>query len=580
METAVAPAAIPAVPITIDEEPRPSTMGARLAQLPLKHKLGLGVGIALIIGLLVAMLTLSNKTEYRVLYSNLSDKDGGAIVGALAQMQVPYKYTEGGGAILVPSDKVHDIRLRLASQGLPKGSVQGLELMENARFGITQFQERVNFQRGLEGELTRSIQSLDAVQSARIHLALPNQNGFFREQQKPSASVLLTLHPGRLLERNQIAGIVHLVSSSVPDLAPAAVSVLDQNGALLSAQLESGQGNLDAQQLAYVQRLEATYTKRILDLLEPVIGKENIRAQVTADVDFSLTEATAEEFRPNQGASAPATVRSAQLSETGPGGAASVPTGVPGAQSNQPPASASAPINGSAQILQGANGAPLGAGAKRDQVTNYEVDRTVRVTRGSPGQIRRLSAAVVVNSKTVTDAKGKTSVQALSEEELTKLSNLARDAIGFRNDRGDSVSVINAPFHPEKPSTDETPWYKQPESREWLRSLSLPLLLSLVALVIAFGVVRPAVKALNPPPPEDKAEDGKDEKGNALNAVVDGEEVLPGLDGPVDANGEPLILAGPVPPSAQLDAARRLAKESPITVANVVRGWINKEESA
>src|SRR5690606_27085445 len=169
-----------------------------------------------LLGIVAAFFFMGRQAEWRVLYSNLSDRDGGAIVAQLTQMNVPYKHTEGGMAIMVPADKVHDTRLRLASQGLPKGSVAGFELMESNRFGMTQFQERLTFQRGLEGELTRSIQSLSSVQSARIHLALPNQNGFFREQQKPSASVLLTLHPGRVLDRAQVAGIVHLVASSVP----------------------------------------------------------------------------------------------------------------------------------------------------------------------------------------------------------------------------------------------------------------------------------------------------------------------------------------------------------------------------
>ena len=187
------------------------SLSQRLAGLDSAQKLRLALGFALFIAVGVIGLVMGRQAEWRVLYTNLADKDGGAIVAQLSQMNIPYKHAEGGGAILVPADKVHDTRLRLASQGLPKGSVAGFEMMESNRFGMTQFQERLTFQRGLEGELTRSIQGLSSVQSARVHLALPNQNGFFREQQKPSASVLVSLNAGRTLDRAQLAGIVHLV---------------------------------------------------------------------------------------------------------------------------------------------------------------------------------------------------------------------------------------------------------------------------------------------------------------------------------------------------------------------------------
>ena len=243
-------ATAPAIPIN-------PTLGQRLAGLEPAQRMRLGLGIAVFVVIGIVGLMMGRQAEWRVLYSNLADKDGGAIVAQLSQMNVPYKHAEGGGAILVPADKVHDTRLRLASLGLPKGSVAGFEVMESNRFGMTQFQERLTFQRGLEGELTRSIQALSSVQNARVHLALPNQNGFFREQQKPSASVLLSLSPGRTLDRSQLAGIIHLVSSSVPELTPAAVSVLDDSGKLLSTPPEGANGvGGDAQQLQVVQQLE------------------------------------------------------------------------------------------------------------------------------------------------------------------------------------------------------------------------------------------------------------------------------------------------------------------------------------
>ena len=375
----------------------------------------------------LAMTMWSSQGDYKVLYANLSDKDGGAIIAQLSQMNVPYRHADGGAAILVPASKVHDARLKLASAGLPKGSVVGFELMDGARFGQTQFQERLTFQRGLEGELTRSIMSMAAVQNARVHLALPNQNGFFREQQKPSASVLITLHPGRTLDRAQVAGIVHLVSSSVPEMNPKAVSVLNQTGELLSGPSEGTQGaGLDAQQLQYVSQIESGYSKRIVDLLEPVVGRENLRATVTADVDFSQSEATSEEFKPNQGANASPTIRSQQTTEQS-GGSAAQPSGIPGAASNQPPVPATAPLTGPAQPLQAAaQGAGATSNSRRDAVTNYEVDKTVRVTRNATGMVKRLNAAVVVNHRSVTDSKGRTTQVALTGDEMEKLTSLVQ----------------------------------------------------------------------------------------------------------------------------------------------------------
>jgi len=238
----------------------PATFGGRLQAVPLRSKVSALIGVAALAGIVFDMTAWSSHGDYKVLYANLADKDGGAVIAQLSQRDVPYRMSEGGSAILVPAAQVHDLRLKMATAGLPKGAVSGFELMDSARFGQTQFQERLTFQRGLEGELTRSIGSLAAVQAARVHLALPNQNGFFREQQKPSASVLLTLHLGRTLDRAQIAGIVHLVSSSVPEMSPKAVSILDQSGSLLTGGDGAPGAGLDAQQLQYVNQIESGYT--------------------------------------------------------------------------------------------------------------------------------------------------------------------------------------------------------------------------------------------------------------------------------------------------------------------------------
>ena len=531
--------------------------GSRLAAMPARSKMALGLGIAALAAVVFAMTLWSSQGDYKVLYANLSDKDGGAIIAQLSQMNVPYRHADGGAAILVPAAQVHDVRLKLASAGLPKGSIVGFELMDNARFGQTQFQERLTFQRGLEGELTRSINAMAAVQSARVHLALPNQNGFFREQQKPSASVMLTLHPGRTLDRTQIAGIVHLVSSSVPEMSPKAVSVLDQTGALISGPEANAGTGLDAKQLQYVAQIEQGYSKRILALLEPVVGRENLRATVTANVDFSQTEATFEEFKPNQGADVATTVRSQQTTVVS-GGTPAQPSGVPGAASNQPPLPATGPLTGPAQPQQAARDGGGSSTSRRDAVTNYEVDKTVRVTRNATGTVKRLSAAVVVNDRTVTDARGKTKQVPLSTEELAKLTALVQESIGFSAERGDSVKVINAPFQVDTVETVELPWWKQPQVLDMLRAGAVPAALAFVGLLVFLGMVRPPMKALLAPPPPPQP-------GSQLDAVVGDDEVLPAIQAPRTMH--------------QLEDARTLAKQNPAAVASIVRGWVSGEAS-
>ena len=541
----------------------PAGFGARMAALPLRSKLSMALGIAALASVVLAMTLWSSKGDFKVLYANLSDKDGGAVIAQLAQMNVPYRMSEGGAAIMVPAAQVHDLRLKLATAGLPKGSVSGYELMDSARFGQTQFQERLTAQRGLEGELTRSITSMAAVANARVHLALPAQNGFFREQQKPSASVLLTLHAGRTLDRAQVAGIVHLVSSSVPELDPKSVSVLDQSGALLTETSGNAGANagLDAHQLKYVNQLETGYAKRIFDLLEPIVGRDNLRATVAADVDFSQSEATSEVFKPNQGAEASIAIRSQQTTDSSNGSAGAAPSGVPGASSNQPPVPATAPVTGAAQPLNTAQGGSAGSGStgRREATTNYEIDKTVRVTRNASGNIKRLNAAVVVNNRSVTDAKGKTTQVPLAADEIEKLTALVRESIGFNQERGDSVKVINAPFKVEPITRVDVPLWKQPEVIDLLRAAAVPMGLALVALLVFFGLVRPTLKAALATPPGRPAP----EPGSMLSTVVDDDQILPAL---------------PPPKSAEyLERARALAKQNPAAVAGIVSGWVNGE---
>jgi flagellar M-ring protein FliF len=572
-------------PVTPQTPPAVPGRLQRLKELPPRNKLMLGAGAAGLVAVLVALLLWGREPDYRVLFSGLNDKDGGAVLAALQQMNVPYRHGDGG-TLMVPADKVHEARLKLASAGLPKGGIVGFELMDNARFGQTQFQERMSFQRGLEGELTRSIMSLGTVESARVHLALPQQSGFFREQQKPSASVLLTLRPGYSLDRTQIAGIVHLVSSSVPEMNPKAVSILDQSGTLLSGpEGASPQSGLDAQQLAYVHQVERVLQQRVMDILEPVVGRDNLRASVTAEVDFSQSESTAETFGPNQG-SAPSSVRSLHSVEAGASPSAALPSGVPGAVSNQPPINPTAPVNGASAPLQptqpnsGAGG-PLGPGGRRESIVNYEVDKTVRVTRAATGTVKRLTAAVVINHRNATDPKGKLINVAATAEELDKLTALVQESIGFSKDRGDSVKVVSAPFQaPAGDKVEELPLWRQPWVQELMRNAGVPLALVLVALMLLLGLVRPALR--RPKPVEEPAP----LPGTQLDAVVDDEEALPEQPEKaaelLTATGAriaaPLLLSETTD-ARTLEQLRELAKTKPAVVADILRGWFNKKDA-
>jgi flagellar M-ring protein FliF len=512
------------------------------------------------------------EADYRVLFPNLSEKDGGQIIERLAQMNVPYKFAEGGGTLMVPANRVHELRMKLSAAGLPSGGTgghsagPGYELLDKTPFGQTQGQERMNVQRAIEGELTRTIQSLASVASARVHLAIPNQNGFFREQQKPSASVVVTLHPGRTLERSQIAGIVHLVSSSVPELHQKAVSVLDGSGNLLSG-ADGREGadaspGLDSAQLQYRRDLEASHQRRILALIEPVVGRDNVRASVSAELDFSQVMQTAEAWRPNQGANAAQAIRESRTQEsTTPGSA--TPAGIPGATSNQPPVPATAPVSGASAPLQAGGGGANGASMSREGATRFELDKTVTVTRAAVGAVKRLSAAVVVNHRSVTDAKGKTSSTALPEKEIEQLTALVQQAIGYSADRGDQVKVINAPFRAE-PGTGANapaqPLWREPWLIDLLRSAAAPAALALLGLVIVFALVRPAMKTLLTPPPPPPG------------MRVD--EVVGGSDNPGDSTAAVPQLEAPKA-NERLEAARALAKQNPAAVASIVRGWVN-----
>jgi flagellar M-ring protein FliF len=515
----------------------------------------LAVGIAVLIAILAGMWMWGQTPEYRVLYSNLSDRDGGAIIDSLQQMNIPYKFTEGGGALMVPANMVHDARLKLAAQGLPKGGNVGFELMENQRFGITQFAEQVNYQRALEGELARSVQSIGGVAAARVHLAIPKPSVFVKEQQKPSASVVLTLQGGRLLDTAQVSAIVHLISSSVPNLSAKDVTVVDQNGTLLSAHDSTDGQGMDASQIKYVQQLEHSYIERINSLLIPMFGADNVRTQVSANVDFARTEQTSEIYKPNQSPT-DQTIRSQQSSEASNSSAQN--GGVPGALTNQPPVPATAPLV--APPGTGAAAGPAGqTNSQRTATVNFEVDRTISHTVLPVGSIKRLSVAVVVNgNRIVTDAAGKSSSRPLGDTEKEQITHLVRDAMGFDEKRGDSLNVELATFAGSKEIAAELPLWRQP----WVIDLSKDaikyLLIAAVLLYVLFGIVRPALRPLTHP------------VDNESDSTIHDLEGAQAQEAPA-----PYV---PIPPPYEqsLQSARMIAQQDPKIAASVIKDWVNE----
>ncbi|PTU65571.1 flagellar basal body M-ring protein FliF [Chromobacterium sp. Panama] len=558
----------------------------RFKALPNNKKVLFLAAVAAIFAVIVGAVVLNRTPSYKVLFSNISDRDGGQVAASLQQMNVPYQLGEGG-TISVPSDKVYDARLKLAAQGLPKAGGVGFELMDNQKFGISQFAEQVNYQRAIEGELARTIEAVGSVETARVHIAIPKQSVFVREQQQPTASVMLSLFRGRMLDAGQIAGILHLVSSSVPNLPVKNVTIVDQDGNLLSKQNGPDENSgLDQRQLGYVRQVEEGYVKRIEDILEPIFGKGNSRAQVTASVDFAEVEQTSETFKPNSSPN-PSSTRSQQISEKLNNGAA-LPSGVPGALSNQPPSAASAPITlppGAAPGTATLSGQTMGASGtlQRDITTNYEVDKTIQHTKMPQGGVKRLSAAVVVNYRRMPDKNGEMKPTPLTPQEVQQINNLVKEAMGFNTQRGDTLNVVNAAF-----ADAEVPATLQEKVTDYVASNGSSLikygLLTIAVLYLLFGVVRPIMRDLVKPPAPAK---GSEEEAAAQAAAAGGRLLgVAGEEGEEGAAGHAGGAAGGGDPreaqmrqyTTNLEAVREMVKSDPRMAAQIIKEWISADE--
>ena len=486
-----------------------NTLSQRFQALTTNQRLLMGAGVlGLVLALGLAFSSAKSNSDYRVLFTNVNEGDGASIIAALQQMNVPYQFTEGGAAIKVPQAMVYETRLKLAGQGLPKAGNVGFELLENQKFGTSQFVERVNYLRGLEGELARSVSSMGQVKSARVHLAVPKPSAFVREQERPTASVILTLHPGRVLDPSQIAAVSRLVSSAVPGMKAQDVAIMDTEGGVLGSNASRLAG-LDASQLKYTAEIENALASRLSAILEPLAGKEGFRAQVTVDVDFDERERTSETYGKNSPPN-PQSIRSQQSVDAG--GNRSGAGGIPGSLTNQPPVPPEAPIVNQVQTqadgtrprnLRAPGSVETGVAVsddsnfRKEQTVNYEVDRAIEKLKSSKGKLIRVSAAVVLDNKFEKGAQPSDGRKlAYTPDEIQKINSLVKDAIGYVQTRGDTVSVMNLPFS-EEPVVP--PAIVNPDLVSQLVSYGA---IALAVLFAYFAILRPLLWPKPKAPPE------------------------------------------------------------------------------
>ncbi|WP_374013906.1 flagellar basal-body MS-ring/collar protein FliF [Pseudoxanthomonas koreensis] len=537
----------------------------KLQEMQLARKFGTMLMIALAVAAGLYVFFWSQKPDYSPLYTGMDPKATAEAADLLRTAQIPFKLDQATGAISVPEKHLHDARLKLAGSGLTDSGRLGFELMErDPGFGVSQFVESARYQHALETELVRTIATLRPVRDARVHLAIPKPSAFTRQREAASASVVLELRSGAVLERNQVDAIVHMVSSSIPDLTPERVTVVDQNGRLLSRNGADSDSELRAVQFEQVRRQETSYNQRIRELLEPLTGPGRINAEVTVDMDFSVTEEARELFNGE-----PPKLRSEQVSENNT--PVDGPQGIPGAASNTPPGA-------TAQATDpAADAAPAVAAAtetSRSATRNFELDRTLQHTRQPAGRIRRVTAAVLVDHVPRTGKDGKSVLQPLSAEEIDRVQDLVRQAVGFDAARGDVVSVVNAPFVREQgdPAMEPNKWWEDPRLHDALRLV----LGAAVVLALLFGVLRPALRQIAAPMPR-RGDDG--DLSTAEVSLVDGEQ------DPELAADTARIGAAPRQPIAlassayedRLRNARDAVKTDSKRVAQVVKDWLGNE---
>ncbi|WP_233468395.1 flagellar basal-body MS-ring/collar protein FliF [Zooshikella ganghwensis] len=531
------------------------------------------VGLAASVAIGFGIVLWSQEPDFQPIYGSLEGYDAAQVLNVLETSDIRYKVEPKSGAILVPAEHVAEARLKLAASGIKSDSTVGLEVLDREQeLGTSQFLENARYRRGLEGELARTIASMRAVKSARVHLAIPRRTVFVRDRRKPSASVFLDLNPMRELKLDQVNAIRNLVASSVPDMAAIDVTVVDQLGTLLSVEETKDETELKIanQQLAYTVRVEEKLTQRVHNILEPILGKNNYQAEVSTDIDFNNIEQAVEQFNPD----APA-VRSEQLLDEVQG-AKSAASGVPGALSNQPPGEVTVPEQvGAENQATDAENAAKAVNSRSKKTRNYELDKTVSYTRFQQGQIRRLTVAVVVNDRaTVNPDSGEETHSPWGQADLDRFSQLVKDAVGFDVTRGDSVNVVNASFvpTPEEVIPPVNFW-----TEPWFWEVVKQVLAGIFIIVLLFGVIRPMVMSLF-----GKKKD-KDDELAALGGPEGGAfGELSGAEISQDqvslSGGGSMLLPGPHEGyEQQLNAVKGLVAEDPGRVAQVIKQWITED---
>ena len=541
-----------------------------LLRNPATRLLMLLFGVAAAVAFGVAIVLWSRGPNYALLYAGLDPKDASSITQALQASNTPYKLGADGASISVPADAMADTRIRLAGLGLPQGSTAGGVLPQSdSPFGMSDLAESTRYQQMLETDLGNTIAGLQFVRAARVHLALPKTSAFIRDNRPASASVLLTLYPGRQLDSGQVGAIVHLVSASVPDLDPAQVSVVDQQGALLTVTDPDSPGAVGDMRLRLATRMENSYAQRIETLLTPLVGAGRVRAQVHADLDFSQTEKATESYD-----NANPAVRSEQTSSEQKrddvGGA------IAGALSNQPPNGTPQPTaakpnvpNANANAKSATAQASAPGETSSSSTRNYELGRTISHVSDPAGRLVRLSVAVVVDNKAAIDGKGKS--VPFGAQDLQHLTDLAKNAVGFDAKRGDTVSVINQAFT-ETP-VDAAPFVQPFWQRPGMMDLIKQGVGILIALLIAFGLLRPMLKGLMRAP----------EPLAALPGPMPSMSVRIGDDEHLDERADTVRIGSPQIQSMayeqKISQASKLVQENPKQVAQVVMNWVGDDGS-
>lgn len=523
------------------------------------------IAASALLGILAALWMWANQTVYRPLYSGLSEEAGGEVIAELESRGIPYKINERGDSILVSSDEVHKTRLSLAEKGIPKTADKGFSILDDQRFGISQFAEKVNFQRAIEGELAASILTLRSIDAARVHLAMARPNVFARHEKPAKASVIVNIAPGASLSNEDARAITFLVARSVPDLSANDVSIVDQSGRLYDPNMVS---NEDAAKdhRTIVRLIESDHEMRVEEILSPLFGRQNVKVKMTADVDFTVEEVTSEQYRPNQEEGS-AAVRSAQLRSSRDGKGVDA-RGVPGALSNTPPGWAPSPISNADE--------EAGAGGDDDvgdysKTVNYEVDRSIKHTKKTPGQVQRMTAAVVINQRQEPNEDGVLVPVPFTPEEIENIRELVKQAMGFNAARGDEIHIVGGVFAEPAYGTDEfdnSPWWMDARvlamADQWIRYIMFFVLAFILYRLVLRPVLARHKAAMMAKAAEAMAAAGADPMSQQMISEGDFKNQFPDYFKKYEE---------------RLKEMKSVAEREPKVVAMVVNSWMDQEKT-